>query len=409
MAKDILGREIDPNTSAGAYRKMADNANVMQAAGKGTRTVADAAGQALKNMGSLANQSPKLLGVPAAGIANLAATGGANFMTGFTGQQYTPNTYEAKSFTDMFGGGRPAAPVVAPTTSPATTALPGIKPNAPSTYVPGAGLPSADQIASDKSRALLAQRMSDEALGMNTTGSPLSVKAERQANGVMSFSGQGPGAGVSYTGTPNWTSQRGGAGQGQVISGGDLASRNANLAGALQGIQSMNAQAQRGDLIDRIASGSGGAIGVAQNKMALAGLGDMLDTQSKNAAALSAAGMQAETQRRGQDLGAQEGAARNLVTKYGYDTQAKTQANDQELRKQQIAATYDMAQQKLAAGKPLSLKDKFAMNLFTGRDPSGKPFKSEAEENKAMQRFTTLFGNTSLADAILAQQMQAPE
>lgn len=384
MAKDILGREIDPNTTAGAYRKMADNTNVMQAAGKGARTVANTAGQALQNMGSLVNQSPKLIGTPAAGLANLAAAGGANFMTGFTGQKYVPNTYEGKTLTQLFSGGQaPAAPT---SPAPAAAALPTIEPNAPSTYVPGTGLPSAAQIASDKSRALLAQRTSDEAMGLNTTGSPLSVNATRQANGVMSFSGSGPGTGVSYTGTPNWTSQRGGAGQGQVISGGDLAGRNANLAGALQGIQSMNAQAQRTDLIDRIASGSGGAIGVAQNKMALAGLGDMLDTQSKNATALSAAGLQAETQRRGQDIGAKSDIARTAAILSGQQAQAGT-------AREQIAAQKDATALRLATSlEAIKAKSKTARSqaeeaLLTRKDPATGKRMSDQKYAELYQAF----------------------
>ena len=61
----------------------------------------------------------------------------------------------------------------------------------------------------------------------------------------------------------------------------DLASQNAKMASALQGIRDFDRQKQVDSLVDAISSGAGGAVGVAQNKMALAGLGDIVQQQMK--------------------------------------------------------------------------------------------------------------------------------
>lgn len=286
--------------------------------------------------GALANQAPKVLGVPAAGIANAASRGIADFQTGFTGQKYRPQQFEAKSFSDMFGGQKAMAAPIAATPPVAAPTAPVAKPAATSSYVPGTGLPSAAQVASDKSRALLAQAASDERLGLTAPAAPTTIDVKRQPNGILSFTGSGDGAGVKYSGMPNWTSQRGGAGQGAVGQGFNLGEQNQRMAAALQGIQAMDQQKKADSMIDAMASGAGGPIGVAQNKLAMGALGPLLERQMANESAMGINRVNAETQRRGQDLGLTGELARASASRYGTEVGAKNAAQQLALGKQEL-------------------------------------------------------------------------
>lgn len=205
------------------------------------------------------------------------------------------------------------------------------------TYVPGVTLPSAAQVASDKARAAAAQSASDAALGI---GSPASINVSRQPNGVLSFSGTGgDGTGaVTYTGLPNWQSAQGGAGQGAVGSGFNLAEQNQRMAAALQGLRGMDRQNNVDTLIANTASGVGGPVGVAQNKIALSALGPLVERQMANDTQLGVTGIQAQTQRRGQDITEEGEQARLDASKYATDTQARTAAAQQAVDMQRAAA-----------------------------------------------------------------------
>lgn len=82
---------------------------VQAPAGTAPVSVPRALGQGARTAVGLADQSSKLVGIPAAGIANALSSAGAEFMTGLTGKAQTPKQYEGVSFSELFGGG-PAAP-----------------------------------------------------------------------------------------------------------------------------------------------------------------------------------------------------------------------------------------------------------------------------------------------------------
>jgi hypothetical protein len=171
------------------------------------------------------------------------------------------------------------------------------------------------------------------------------------------------------------------------------------MASALQGIREFDLNKQRADLIDRISSGAGGPVGVAQNKMALAGLGDMLDTSSRNATALQTAGIQAGTQMAGQKSAEQIAANRDVTMKYGYDTQAKSQAADQALKKQELDLRAAIAEAG-KSGDPQKVAQARLLNVEymtrTGIDPTtGKPITPAQLEQ--LQRNKILSGSNPYA------------
>lgn len=406
--KDALGREIDPNSPTGRMMNTYQGAvsGVPQAVGRGARAVSDAVGSTAQTMGARVNALPKLWGTPMAAVANAGAKVGADFMTGFTGQKYVPNQYEGKTFTQMFGGA-PAPTLTAPTaiTKPSVSATPGApKPiSVPVTNPGGANRTWVEDTTSPFAEFRAAQYARDGLGATNYTG-PTSIAVSRQPNGVLSFTGTGvPGAqGIRYTGTPNWTSQRGGAGQGGVTtfgpgqgggSGFNLSEQNARMAAALQGIREIDAQNKQAELVDRIASGSGGAIGVAQNKIALAGLNSMADTNSRARTAMDVAGINAETQRRAQDLGMQAATMRNLTTLAGYKSQADTAKNAQEIEKERIGLMQSIAKQKMA-GDPLKQQAaQMDFMLKYGQDPiTGKNLDPKVHEQMIYNANRLKFG-----------------
>lgn len=388
---------------------------VLQTVGQGVRPIVDTLEQQQqirKSLpivaGALANQAPKVLGVPAAGIANAVARGVADFQTGFTGQKYSPQQFEAKSFTDIFGS-RKAAPSSAPV-APANPVVAAVKPDVG--YTTGAGLPSREQVAADKSRARVAQEVSDRALGVFAPPStqPTSINVERQANGVLAFTGVGNGGtGVQYTGLPNFTTQQGGAGKGAFSvaeSGFNLAEQNARMASALQGIRDFDRQKKADELIDAIASGRGGAVGVAQNKIALASLGDLVQRQMANENATSVATINANTQKRAQDLGLKGDLARVGASIYGVDVGAATADKGFEVEKQKAAAAIAAAAAKARTGKAMTAKDQTALFVFAGLNADGTP-RTPAQQAEVERRYASSFGNRdSLSSLMSAYQVE---
>lgn len=372
------------------------------------------------------NQVPKVLGVPAAGIANVFAQQLANLKTGVQGTPVKAPEYQALTFGQMadrtkatmgMGGAAPAAPAAPVTTKPGVLGpLPALNqqpPLAELNALPGiAGvkdwsgarvartgwepsqLPSAAQVASDKSRAASAQAASDARLGMQPAGAPAAIDVKRQANGVLSFTGSGgDGTGaVKYSGMPNWTSQRGGAGQGSVGAGFNLGEQNQRMAAALQGIQAMDLQKKADSLIDAMASGAGGAVGVAQNKAAMAALGPLIERQMANENALKTTGMTTATQARGQDLGLTGEMARVAATNRSTDVGASTADKQLEVEKQKAAAVIQAAREKAAAGKPTTLKDQTALFVFSGKNADGTP-RTPAQQAALELRYAATFGN----------------
>ena len=352
--------------------------------------------------GALANQAPKVLGVPAAGVANAVSRGIADFQTGFTGQRYRPQQFEAKSFTDLFGGQKPAAaaPAAVPTVAtPAEPARP-----AALAYTPGAGLPSMSQVASDKARANAAQTASDSQLGITPQAQPTNINVRRQPNGVLAFSGAGGAGGVNYTGLPSWTSAQGGAGQGAVGSGFNLAEQNARMATALQGIQSMDQQTKANEMIDAMASGAGGAVGVARNKAAMQALGPLIERQMSNENATGVAKLGAETTRRGQDKSLQGEMARIGASIYGTDVGAQTADADRQVEMDKVRASVLVAKAKAAAGKPLSQTEQLGLQIF-----EGKQFKTPEARKAAMAEYVQMFKGGDPLSQMIAELMAAQQ
>lgn len=355
--------------------------------------------------GALANQAPKVLGVPAAGIANAASRGIADFQTGFTGQKYRPQQFEAKSFTDLFGAQKPA--IAAPPAPPAAPAgLPRFQ-RPETTYTPGAGLPSMEQIASDKARANAAQVASDTQLGITPQAQPTGINVQRQANGVLAFSSNGGGDGtgaVTYNGLPSWKSAQGGAGQGAVGGGFNLAEQNARMASALQGIRGMDRQARADEMVDAMASGTGGAVGVAQNKAAMQALGPLIERQMAGENATGVAKIGAETTRRGQDLGLKGEMARVDASIYGTDVGAQTAAADREVEIDKVRASVLNARAKAAAGKPLSQVEQLGLQIF-----EGKAFKTPEARKAAMSEYVQMFKGADPLQQMMAELLAAQQ
>ena len=389
------------------------------------------------------NQAPKVVGVPAAGIANVFAQQLANLKTGIQGTPVKAPEYQALTFGQMadrtkatmgMGGAAPAAPAAPVTTKPGVLGpLPALNqqpPLADLNALPGiAGvkdwsgarvartgwepsqLPSAAQVASDKSRAASAQAASDARLGIQPAGAPAAIDVKRQANGVLSFTGSGgDGTGaVKYSGMPQWTSQRGGAGQGAVGSGFNLAEQNQRMAAALQNIQSYDDQKNAREMVGAMASGAGGAVGVAQNKAAMGALGPLIERQMANETALKTTGMTTATQRAGQLLDAQGNQARVDATRYGVDVGAKTAQDQMDVEREKVRAVAAVAARKAALGKPMTAQERSADLLNRGFGPDGEPFKSAAEEQTATRRFLSAYKGDPIAAAVAAGMPAAPE
>jgi hypothetical protein len=425
MAKDILGREMAPGTPAAAYNTMSVKAvgdakriandvvrPAMQRGFPGVAAVAqgareDMAGQSLpRQAGTLVRAVPAAaVGVGAdvlrsAGLASNAVFG--------------PYMNAASEFgRGLMGSTASTAPAMAATVKPAAPVVPAITQPEPK-YTPGAGLPSASQIASERSRAMSSQNTNDAATGIG--GGSLNVNVMRQPNGNLSFSGQGGGEGVNYTGMPTWSSQSGGAGKGGIgystsgamgNSGFDLSSQNAKMAAALQGIRDIDRQKKIDEYTSAIASGSGGAVGVAQNKIALAGLGDIVQRQMANDNATGINQTNDATRRAGIAADLTMSNARDATSRYGIDTQAKTAQEGFEVEKQKAAASIAAARAKVAAGKPTTTKDKTALFVFAGLNADGTP-RTPAQQAEVERRYASSFGNRDSLSSLM-QSYQQPE
>lgn len=253
--------------------------------------------------------------------------------------------------------------------------------------------------------------------GSSTPGGPTSggaegtadqrqtIKVEKQANGVLSFTGVGNGGtGVQYTGLPNFTTQQGGAGKGYVGAGFNLAEQNARMAAALQGFRDFDRQKQFDESIQNVVSGKGGPVGVAQNKIALASLGDLVQRQMANENATSVATINANTQKRGQDLGLKGDLARVGASIYGVDVGAATADKGFEVEKQKAAAAIEAAQAKARTGKAMTAKDQTALFVFAGLNADGTP-RTPAQQAEVERRYASSFGNRdSLASLMSAYQ-----
>jgi hypothetical protein len=372
MAKDVFGREItDPELVR--YQNSVSKEPLATTVGRGVRPVADAVAKLPGLAGAIANQSPKLLGVPAAGIANVVARGVADFQSGFTGEKFKPQQFEGKSFTDLFGGADSAVPRASATASPVGAAVPAQPAAAGSPLsglneLPGLasvkdfsgaqfgvlnrGLPSPEQIASDKARAAASQAASDARLGITPSGGlPAQINVTRQPNGNLSFTGSGgDGTGaVNYTGLSNFKSQAGGAGQGSVGEGFNLAEQNQRLATALAGFRENDLQERVTQLADDISSGAGGLFGPKRNKAALAELAPLLVRQQENKNATRVANLNAATLRRGQD----------------FDLQAETARTNEATRRTNLDA-FGAAQNRKLTAQELDLRAAIALDARSG-------------------------------------------
>ena len=371
--------------------------------------------------GALANQAPKVLGVPAAGIANAASRGIADFQTGFTGQKYRPQQFEAKSFTDLFGAQKPA--IAAPLAAPAASPRPVLDQRPPlaglndlsgiagqkdwssarpvRTGWEPSQLPSMEQIASDKARANAAQVASGTQMGVQTPGAT-GINVRKQANGVLEFSGKGGGDGtgaVNYTGLPNWTSVKGGAGQGSADFGGQaFKPAQAAVAAANSPLTKYN------EIADKIGRGEGGAVGVAQNKIQLAALAPMIERQMANENATGIAKMDNTTRQRGQDLGLQGEMARTKAAIYGTDVGAQTADADRQVEMDKVRASVLNAKAKAAAGKPLSQVEQLGLQIF-----EGKAFKTPEARKAAMADYIQMFKGGDPLSQMIAEMMAAQQ
>lgn len=406
-----------PGTSAAAYNKMTTETplttTIGRGMGKATRAVVDTSRQAARNMGSAANNLPKLVGVPAAVAANAGADLGANFMTEFTGKEYVPNQYEGKTFSQLLAGTqavKPAAtapaPAAQPTAGTTQSDLPGIdgvKDWGGAQVVNtrfASSAKSQPKWEADTGNSPIAQFYRAQQAETAPQAQPTSINVRRQANGVLEFSGSGGGNGtgaVSYTGLPNWKSTQGGAGQGSADFGGE----------AFKPAQAALAQPPGNPLLDRyqqlteqVASGSGGIVGTLQARSALRALGPIIErqmanensvttTRMGNENAMGVARMREETGRRGQDLGLQGEMARVNASIYGTDVGARTAREAQEAEKYRTALTMSAAVAK-ASGDPEKIIKSQLLQLEyaakTGLDPTtGQPI-SEEQRKQLEQR-----------------------
>lgn len=389
MAKDSLGREIAANTPAAAYRNMAETAavtqlarkrmtNPLQTLGQDVRAGADGVGRGMQAFGAAVNQAPKVVGAPAAGVANAIAKGVANFQTGFTGEQHKPQSFEALTLGQMWdrtmkpGAPAAAAPLAVPATAPTVR-----RPE--TTYTPGAGLPSAAQVASDKARASTAQAASDMRLSAQpgVSGQPTNINVRRQPNGVLEFSGTGgDGTGaVSYTGLPKWTSAQGGAGKGSVVGGFNLAEQNARMATVLKGIRDTDRQAK----FDQLAGAKE--------------LGLLLQQQMAGENAMGVAKLNAETNRYGHDIGLKGEMARVDASIYGTDIGAATARETADIERKRVAVTLSAAKAK-ASGDPLKVRQAQLLELEyaakTGMDANTGEALDEAQRAQLYKRILEL-------------------
>lgn len=396
MAKDFLGREItDP-----ALVRMQNTMNkepVMTTAGRalasGGRTMADASVAGVKGVGTVANNLPRLAAMPAVGALNIASTQLQNLKNGINNTNTQAPQFQALTATDAFQRAfPPATPALA--VAPVAKPVPPLQTTVTSSPVAGAGLPSAAQIASDKARASAAQTANDTALGLPTAGAPAAINVSRQPNGVLSFTGSGgDGTGaVKYSGLPQWTSQRGGAGQGAVGGGFNLAEQNQRMAVALQGIQAGDRQKEADNLISGIAGGAGGPVGVARNTLAMQQLGPLLERQMSTTSAENINQTNDATRRNDAALGFAGDMARVAASRYGTDVGAKTADKGFEVEKQKAADAIVAAQSKVAAGKPPSVKDQTALFVFSGRNADGTQ-RTPAQQAALEMRYAATFGN----------------
>ena len=361
------------------------NEPLLTTVGRGLRTGTDAAGVVGSNIASAADSAPKLIGIPAAGIANFMARSKQQLQAGFndTPVPAPVSSYQAKSFSDLFGGSTPAtaAPLnpSRPATSTAPTTTVGASPA--SSYVPGAGLPSAAEVASDRARANASQNASDAALGVSGTGGA-HIGVTRQANGVLSFSGSGGdgSGGVVYTGLPNFKSQQGGAGQGAVDFGGQAFHPAQQAIASGQGFgapQTPLATAQ--GLAEKIASGAGGPVGVAQNHLALQALSGVLSTTIQGQSSQATARIGAGAQRYAADRGFDENAARVGAELAGQNVQKQihAQGNVTALEGQKIrAAAINRAGSRRLASSQADHQEavnQMAALAYSGKNPDGTP------------------------------------
>lgn len=415
-----------PGTPAAAYNAMsvslADTikqraANPAKTLGSDARVIADTAGAAARGYGNLVNQAPKVVGIPAAGIANAVAKGVANFQTGFTGNTYKPQQFEALTLGQMWDktmkNVMPATGAAPTTPAPVT---PAVKPVAPvakpeSGYVPGAGLPSKEQIASETARGMVAQQASDRAMGIAPAAQPTNINVTRQPNGVLSFSGVGGGDGtgaVRYSGMPNWTSKQGGAGMGAADFGGEaFKPAQAEIAagrGVLSGEKPDPMMSQFNSLMDAIGRNAGGPVGVALNKMQLQALAPLLERQMAGKTSTEVAKIGSETQRRGQDLGLEGEMARVGASVYGTDVGAETAAADRQVEMNKVRASVLNAKAKAAAGKPLSQVEQLGLQIF-----EGKAFKTPEARKAAIADYTQMFAGGDPLKQMIAELMAAQQ
>lgn len=378
MAQDITGREITYPPLVRMQNSM-NKEPVMTTVGRGlasgSRKAAEAGTAAVKGVGTVLNNLPRLAAIPAAGVANVAATQLQNLKNGINGTNNPAPQFEALTATEAL---RRAFPPMAPTNAsmtPPTNAsvtAPAAAPAKPA-YAAGTGLPSAMQIASDKSRATASQASSDALLGV--VAQPNNIDVRRQANGVLSFSGSGGGGAVNYTGMPNWASAQGGAGQGAVGGGFNLAEQNTRMATALKGIRDMDRQAE----FDRTAKAND--------------LGPLLERQMAGENATGIAKIGAETTRRGQDLGLKGEMARVKASVYGTDVGAQTAREGHEIEKERVAVSLSAAKAK-ASGDPLKVRQAQLLELEyaakTGLDPNTGKAISEIQRKQYEQRILAM-------------------
>jgi hypothetical protein len=161
--------------------------------GQASRSIGAGFGTAARNLEdtrkatlSIANRLPGQVAAPIAGAVDEF---GAAVRSGYTGKNYVGLEFEARP---VFGQGA-NVPAAAQKTSPATaprSIAQGLAQRTP--YIPGAGLPSADQVASDKKRARIAQEKfgAPELLGIEGNAD-IYATSTRKDGKLNSFTGIG--------------------------------------------------------------------------------------------------------------------------------------------------------------------------------------------------------------------------
>ena len=334
------------------------------------------------------NNAPKVVGVPAAAVANAVGDQLAALKSGLQGREVKAPEYQALTLGQMWDrtmkpGAAPAAAAPVAAAAPRApvdqrpplaelNALPGIDSvkdwsGARTASLAGSAQPKWVADNSDSQIAQFYRAQQGAAAG----AAPTVVNVRKQDNGVLEFSGRGGGDGtgaVNYSGLPSWKSAQGGAGKGSVGGGFNLAEQNARMATVLKGIRDTDRQAK----FDQLAGAKE--------------LGPLLQQQMAGENAMGVAKLNAETSRYGHDTGLKGEMARVAASKYGTDVGAQVNREGLDVERDKVRASVLNAQAKAAAGKPLSQIEQLGLQIF-----EGKTFKTKAARDAAMAEYIKMF------------------